>query len=293
MINNINEYMSSTNKLDSLIKINKKIRFNDPYENYYNFNLSVINYKEKQIGAFRSSSNIKYKVGSGIYNFISLAEINNHNLINVERIRFKNYGTHIWDKFNSFEDPRIFVWKDSVWCLFVRPTMKYSKTFMVLLNLENNNYIFLEDPFLRQHTKNWMPYVDNNDELYLITDVYPMKIFKLVDDKLELFLSDRFAYSNFNLCGSSNLINYNDKIIGIIHGKKFINNNVYYWHAFISLDKDMSNPKLGNPFYFEHDGVEFCTSILDNINSLCIYYSVNDCTMNMVEINKEELDKLL
>jgi hypothetical protein len=280
-LHNINRIVST-----SVVKLGQY------YENYYDFNMSVIDSNEGLKIAFRSSSDILNKVSPGVYNFISIGKIVKNNICSVKKIKFKGYGEHIYNRFNSMEDPRMFIWNKNTWILFVRPTLKYEKTKMVLLNIDTKEYIFFEDPLNRQHTKNWMPFVDSENNLYLLTDVDPLRVFIVRKDKLnEIFIS--VDKKNLNMSGSSNILEFYGKKIGVVHGKIFINDYPHYWHSVASWDNDWSNMKIGKFFFFEKLGIEFCTSILEKDNKIFISYSVDDQGMNLLKINKEDFRMLL
>lgn len=51
--------------------------------------------------------------------------------------------------------------------------------------------------------------------------------------------------------------------------------------------------KMGRPFYFEGTQIEFSTSVIEHDDKILITYSVRDWGMNILEMDYDELDKLL
>lgn len=275
--------------IHDLIKIESDKKINFPVGNY-SFNLSILDHEGKNLVAFRNSNAIPYSNAAGKFSCIYTGELSDDQIINLEKINFHGYSARLWDRYNGMEDPKIFLWKDDLWCLFVRPNHSITKIFMVMLNLNTGQYITLKDPEGRQFTKNWMPYVKDG-ELHFVVDVSPFSLYQLVGEELKLIKrNDGLGYP---ISGGSNIINFDDKLVAVVHGKVELNRKRSYWHAIAQWDKNFNNMKLGKQFVFGEGGVEFCLSIENKNNKMLIPYSLNDDGVNLIQVEEKEFGKLL
>lgn len=294
----IDNFTETCKKIDDLVLIKEKISLGEYHSDLYDFNMSMIDINGKINIAFRSCNNIKFHTTRvGDWGFINTGYIINNKLIDIQRVYFHGYGLPLWDKFNSMEDPRLFMWNSERWILFVRPEPLMQNIKLILLSLDSDKHIFLEDPLGRKFNKNWMPYVDKNEQLFLITDINPLLIYKLIDKKMEKVIvknSSNTSSSDFH--GSSNVINLNNRLVALIHDKLFSGDMIkrpFYWHVVVSWNEDWSDMKIGTPFIFEKPGVEFSTSIMKKDEDIWISYSIDDQGMNILSLSKEEFGKLL
>jgi len=295
---NRNNFNDVCKRIDQLVVVNEKIDLGEHHSDLYDFNMSMIDIDGTLNIAFRSCNTIRFdRISHGDWSFINTGKIINNKLSDIEKVYFHGMGIPRSLYYDGMEDPRLFVWNKQRWMLFVRPNLTISTIKLILLNLDTKESIFLEDPLNRPFNKNWMPYVDKNDQLFLITDISPFLVYKLVDKKMEkVEIFDPLPESPYDLHGSSNVININNKLIGLIHSrvdKKVAQDKFLYWHAFCSWDEDWSNMKIGVPFIFEEPGIEFCTSILERNENILMSYSIADQGMNILCVPKEEFGKLL
>ena len=278
-------------RLDDIVPIKSKSDIIFTNNNLYNFNLSQLDGTEKI--AFRSSDFKPQANISGKHSFITIANLVNDEIKNEERIRFRGYGIPLWDRYNGMEDPKLFNWRGNEWCLFARPNYNISKIIMMMINLDTKEYIYLDDPEGRPHTKNWMPYIDGNN-LYFIVDVNPLSVYKLIGSKLFPIHKEKIKIDQRVIHGGSNLIKIDDRLVGIVHGMfELVPENWFYWHSVMSCNEDWTGQRVGRSFFFEREGIEFCLSLSRNNKEISIPYSVNDNGVSIIKIEEETFRNLL
>lgn len=282
------EIFKASRPLKELLDDVSQFKFEQPYENYDSFNMSVVRNK----CCFRNSNFRPKTNAAGKHSFVTLADIDD-SITNLKRIDYRGFNVPLWDRYNGMEDPKLLIWRGNLWCLFVRPNHNISKIWMVLLNLENGESYQIDDPKNRSFTKNWMPLV-KDDRLFFVTDVNPFYIYEFIDGKMSLLTFSEKRISESVVHGSSNIIQLDDRLVGIVHGRfEYAPQAWFYWTSLMSWDLEWKSQRLGRPFYFEDKQIEFCLSWELIGNKIRIPYSVNDCSLSMVEFDKKGLVSLL
>lgn len=280
--------IKNISRIKDLINIKFKTEYEQPFKDFYSFNMSVLDGK----CCFRNSNFKPYSNVAGKNSFLAMGDIG-ESIENISTIRYRGYHVPLWDKYNGMEDPKLIKWNGDLWCLFVRPNHQIRKICMGLLNLNNKKSYIIEDPEGRAFTKNWMPIV-LKDKLFLVTDSDPFKVYEFKNEKMNLVYSSINKKYPFLIHGGSNLIDFKDKFIGIVHGRVEVSLKKYvYWHSFFSCNKDWSDMNIGKPFVFEDEQIEFCLSIDIENDLIKVPYSTNDESLKIIEFNVEELEKLL
>lgn len=288
MVDTNDEVFQYSQPLEKLVTGFEKKNFDQPYENYHSFNMSIMHNNV----CFRSSNFMPKTSAAGKNSFLTLAKIGD-SITDLKRIEYRGFNIPLVDRYNGMEDPKLIEWRGDTWCLFVRPNYRISKIWMVLLNLNNGESYQLNDPLGRDFTKNWMPVV-KNDQLLIVTDVNPFNVYEFIDGKMEKIFSSEKNISPLLIHGSSNIIQVDDKLIGIVHGRfEYARGRWFYWTAFMSWNTDWSGQKLGRPFYFEDRQIEFCLSWDLRGDRIRIPYSVNDSSLSIAEFDKSSLGVLL
>ncbi|WP_448564751.1 glycosyltransferase [Trichothermofontia sp.] len=157
-----------------------------------------------------------------------------------------------------------------------------------------------------KHQKNWMPLIFK-DELYLIYQMEPLTILK---PNLETGHCDRVHESRIELNlgqyrGGSQLIEYEDGYLTLIHEMLWQNNRRYYFHRFVYLKHqrplaDCQYPQLEvaeiSPlFYLKEKSVEYVCglSMTPDRQSLLISFGVNDRDAYLATVPTRSLNQLL
>lgn len=143
-----------------------------------------------------------------------------------------------------------------------------------------------------QCEKNWMPFIKNG-EIHFIYSMKPFRLFKLVDDKIELVKEINITDVNIDgFRGSGSPIPYRDGWLCTIH-QVYYNNPRKYFHRFVWFDQEFTQIKYSKLFYFEKIGIEFNLSICHSEIGLLMTYSVNDASSVIGILDYAELDKMI
>jgi hypothetical protein len=303
---NSSEYDLSTNSvsLDSLVEI-KSARFfrGDFKDGYQFFNASLLSDNNKLKCLVRASS---FSVGElanewkyGHESYIAKSEIVGNKMSYPERIKVDGVKDRTSLEYNGLEDPRYFMWKGKEYALCVQPNHKVTGSWVVLLDLENKTFVKLFDYLDRPWNKNWVPYV-KDDELFIVSDIFPTIVYKIEGNSMVLIHHTDAQPADFVIHGSSNIFDYKGLKTALVHGRIHIPTSHpdryywFYWHAFAQWKDDgWDKISIGLPFFFENKQIEFCTSVIEYNGNLLLTYSANDWGMNIIEIDYEELEKLL
>lgn len=146
--------------------------------------------------------------------------------------------------------------------------------------------------------KNWV-FVDYNNENHIIYDWYPLKICRLENNSLKIVETKKmpkiFSKVRGSTCGF--IYNKNDKVIE----KEiwFINHIVsyesprHYYHMISVYDFDMNLLRYSVPFKFDGDAIEYCLSIIVEVDRVLIGYSNWDRTTKIGIYDKKYIDSIL
>lgn len=187
------------------------------------------------------------------------------------------------------EDFRIIKWNGKNYALYskiMQPFAVYDEHFCEIdenLNIKNDITFKTKNKI----EKNWQPIEDMP-----FTCVYSYKPFTLINLSNKQFI---FKQNNFDLNyrGSTQVINYKDKKICIVHLRNETENYHYYTHYFVVFDKNMNLLKITKPFSFTGAEIEFCTYMKNNNNTVEILMSVNDQLSFKFNLTEDILDSII
>jgi len=145
--------------------------------------------------------------------------------------------------------------------------------------------------------KNWV-FFNNNGDLNIIYKWKPLYICKINYDtkKLDLLNTNDNVPAFFNMFrGSTNGIEYDNKIWFIVHYSKKINDKNCYLHAFVVFDKQMNLLGYSNPFKFKNCIIEYCIGMAmnKNTNNFIITYSLLDRRSNLIVLSHAFINSLI
>lgn len=168
----------------------------------------------------------------------------------------------------GFEDCRLFFCRERFWCsCTVRDRNPEGRCEIAILKLDHDRNV-IEVQIVRSigqelHQKNWVPAV-NDDELYLIYATDPTTILKYDFDAKSAFVFHTSVPQPFLefLRGGSQAIRLKNGWIYLTHENLSLDaRNRIYLHRFIFLNDDFELGGWTDPFYFLHQGVEFCAGL--------------------------------
>jgi hypothetical protein len=267
-INNLNEkyILKKIRPLKDFIDYSKNKLLFDEDQIY--FNMSLISFDNKLHYAVRSGRKDIGKMyfhpefTSTVYVGTIDKSLKDHREINVRFDDIKNGRL-------GLEDPRIFEWKKELYFSGDIPfNLIHKPQKNVFVNIKTGNHNVLLDPLNRRMSKNWMPYIENN-ELNFVTDIFPTRILNAATKNVTTY-NDNSVVKLPVSCGPR-VIEIDGYKTTIVHGRA----NNAYWHSIAQWDDDWKI-RISDPFYFVKPGIEFSTGYEVHKDSLYFTYSEYD-----------------
>lgn len=194
----------------------------------------------------------------------------------------------------GIEDMRIFKFKDKIKIIGTAQDIN-NKTNIISGNYDySTNTLFdinfLENTFNNQKIeKNWIYFINNNEELNIIYKWYPLQICNICNNKLCLIKNINMPDYFKNARGSSCCVKYNNQNWFIVH----FNEEGNYYHFFVLFDIDMNLIKYSSKFKFEGYKIEFCIGFTVKNNDFLICYSLNDSISKIALYDINRLNELI
>lgn len=186
-------------------------------------------------------------------------------------------------KYLGFEDPRLFLWHDDLWCVCsVCQLNTDGRAEMVLARIDRNcadRFIFTDWRMLAsgmppQWQKNWMPQVVGNDLRF----VYSLDPTRVISESGTLVLQETAEIAVENFKGGSQAISFDGGWLMVVHEWELINGRRHYLHRLVWLDENHRLCRLSRRFFFKRVAVEFASGLAWHVDGkrLVISYSVDD-----------------
>jgi hypothetical protein len=145
--------------------------------------------------------------------------------------------------------------------------------------------------------KNWVffKYKDDINIIYKWKPIYICKI-NFQTQKLDLIETKENVPEFFNrFKGSTNGVEYDNKILFITHIHRPKNERRQYVHNFVLFDKNMNLLGFSDPFNFEMKLIEFCTGMTynDRKGNFIITYSTFDRTTKLLVLTKSYIEGII
>jgi len=153
-----------------------------------------------------------------------------------------------------------------------------------LIKKDNLNYHEIVPSFSKnQCEKNWVLYNDNNNEIKVIYEWYPLKICKINEDNHTLDLLE--IKNNVPLLfkkirGSTNGYLYNNEYWFVGHIVAYTSPRNYY-NIIIIFDINMNLLRYSAPFKFDSTPIEYCIGLIVEPTRIIMNYSSWDRTTIM------------
>jgi hypothetical protein len=249
------------------------------------------------------SLDINGKSNIGDNNCITINKLvtldNYFNIIDFKYLYPENYNI----KYIGIEDIRLFNCNNEIYFIGSSYNIKLDKIQIVSnkYNLYDDNYnpLFITPNFKTNFNweKNWV-FFENNSKPLIIYKWYPIYICEINYEiqKLNLIKTIEkipIIFNNFR--GSTNGVNYNNKIWFIVHQQNNIGNDMKnYVHNFVVFDNKMNLLGYSESFKFENKLVEFCIGMeLTYRNNFVITYSTLDSTSKLIVFSPEYINSLI
>jgi glycosyltransferase involved in cell wall biosynthesis len=194
-----------------------------------------------------------------------------------------NMPAPLYSEVRGFEDARLFVWRDTLWCsTSVRELNSPGLCQMVLGRIDSPltescalaDWRVLSPSGPKNHQKNWMPLVDA-DELRF---VYSSDPFRIVDDQARLINQVVPHFEVSHLRGGSQAIAFDNGWLMLAHEVTQLDERRIYLHRFVWFDRSLMTQRVSEPFYFERLGIEFAAGLAQHSDAkrLIVSFGVND-----------------
>lgn len=190
-----------------------------------------------------------------------------------------------YDLVLGFEDCRLLVWMDQLWCISTAKQFNPSGLSQMVLSriesLPGGGYQFADARIMHpqnvppSHQKNWMPLVDG-DELRFIYGSDPIRVIDAQGYTTSLKYSG-VASDSFR--GGSQALRFDGGWLAIIHQSiNLLDNRRKYLHRFVKYDADMNIESYTDSFYIARPTIEFAAglAIHPETNDLVVSFGVDD-----------------
>lgn len=152
-----------------------------------------------------------------------------------------------------------------------------------------SNISFIENTFNKQNVeKNWVYFINDNNELNIIYKWFPLQICEIKNNKLYLLKNITLPNYFLNARGSTCCVKHDNKNWFIVH----FNEEGNYYHFFAVFDLKMNLIKYSEKFKFEGHIIEFCIGFEFKDDNMIIGYSLNDTISKMAIYRPSRLNDL-
>lgn len=199
----------------------------------------------------------------------------------------------------GLEDIRLLSFKDKIYYTATSREFSYDGHNRIVLgeydivNKKCINNKCLIPPDNSDCEKNWIGLNDNNETIKFIYKWHPMQIGEL-DENNKLHIKTVYDTPKIfkHYRGSSNLVEYNNKLWCITHGVYFHSPRKYY-HQFVILNKETYKPeRYSVPFWLNRESIEYCLGLHIENDVVTILFSQNDSNPSMIKLRLKRLNEL-
>lgn len=143
-----------------------------------------------------------------------------------------------------------------------------------------------------RHEKNWMP-IAGEDELRFVYGVEPTVMVCTYDDRTRLVFPEARLMPNVtgHLRGSSQVLHWKRGYLCVVH--QVHSGRPTYVHRFVELDERLQLVRIGRPFYFREEGIEFCAGAAFWQSHLVLSFGVRDREAWIALLGEHEIERWL
>ena len=276
-------YIDKYNLISSYVAMNPSIHIDMDGNTkilvrYVNYN----KYKYNQYILHEDKSISKYKILTGQIKENELLDLNNFEVNIVEYdYNIPTYNTY-W---LGLEDIRMINYNNLI--VTIPECNSNGNPSLFYAQLTDNKIHSFQDCYPNIQEKNWMPYLDNSNNCYVIYSVYPFKVKKLIEEE----------YLNINLHneelkdyhGSTNGVEYKNNRLFLIH----INKEHKVFHRWLLFDIVKNIIHISKEFtFFKHTYIEFPVNLSIFNERIFISIGINDSQAYILETSQDYIDEL-
>jgi len=140
--------------------------------------------------------------------------------------------------------------------------------------------------------KNWMP-IGGEDELRFVYGVEPTVMVCTYDDRKRQVFPEAHRMPNVtgHLRGSSQVLHWKRGYLCVVH--QVHAGRPTYVHRFVELDERLQLVRVGRPFYFREQGIEFCAGAAFWHSHLVLSFGVRDREAWIALLDQNEIEGML
>jgi len=140
--------------------------------------------------------------------------------------------------------------------------------------------------------KNWMP-IAGEDELRFVYGVEPTVMVCTYDDRTHMVMPEPRRMPNVtgHLRGSSQVLHWKRGYLCVVH--QVHAGRPTYVHRFVELDERLQLVRMGRPFFFREEGIEFCAGAALWGSHLVLSFGVRDREAWIALLDEHEIEGML
>lgn len=145
-----------------------------------------------------------------------------------------------------------------------------------------------------QCEKNWLPFILNG-EVHFIYNISPFQLYRLNTTTGEVTLVKRESLCDENINdfrGSAPPIPHRGGWLAVIH-QVYHSSPRNYFHRLVWFNRDFTQMKYSELFYFQHLDIEYTLSICHSDQGLIIPYSYRDSSCVLAIIDYAEINRMI
>ena len=204
------------------------------------------------------------------------------------------------DKYRGFEDPRLFQWRDDLWCVCsVCELSTDGRSQMILARIDRsvpdrfafNDWRVLVSGVTPRWEKNWMPQVIG-DELRFVYSLDPMRIIteagKIVHHEVPAIAAENFK-------GGSQVVPFDGGWLMLIHEWEPVGGWRQYLHRFVWLDDQYQLRRVSRRFFFKQVACEFASGLAWHVDEerLVISFAVDEREPHLASVEADDVRAVL
>lgn len=298
-------------KLEDLctIKTKKELRYQLP-DHWFPMNPSIVNWQgqlwmiQRTVNYFiNETGHYKVKDDKDIETKNYLVRLNNNlEVVSSNPILYpNNWDPPVWPLVKGFEDCRLFVHENELWCsATVRERNILGLCEMYLFRIAKPDSVepqfeffsVMHGPVPHQHEKNWMPFTPTEDFKF----VYSVDPTLVIGDRQNVLSNSTCSIAAENFRGGSQVIEFDNGYLAVVHESVDMNSGLrQYLHRFIYFNNNMTLECMSPRFKLNSGRIEFVAGLahIPNSNDIVFSYGVNDSNSWLAVVEAEEIRKIL
>lgn len=298
-------------KLEDLcqVKIKKELKYQLP-DHWFPMNPSIVEWKgqlwlvQRTVNYFlNETGHYKIKDNDNIETKNYLVRLNeNLEIVSSNPILYPiNWEPPVWPLVKGFEDCRLFVHKNELWCsATVRERNIVGLCEMYLFKIAEPEsgrpqfefFSAMQGPYPHRHEKNWMPFTPVKDFRFL----YSTDPTLVIGDRQNILSNSTCSIAAENFRGGGQLIEFDEGYLAIIHESVDMNNHFrHYVHRFVYFNHNMVLERMSPRFKINSARIEFVAGLarVPNSADIVFSYGINDSNSWLAVVGADEIRKIL